>query len=532
MRVYLCTDDQAERDKPVPKRVHIVPRGIRIDLVGPKYRVDGVRFGAVFRECLPDHRGGAVQCDDTGQGGGGFTKRDEHILPGDGAQDKIFGELHVWLLFSGNADGCKCSARDFHGVATIAWHSGASFRARYSATAVVYHTEARKSRGSFAILRIRREPLPARVQIRVELAAEIGRRDGEIPVFGIAGCGTEFADFLFRTRGAFRREQNLGTRGADSLPGGCETVADGKARSGHHAARTHLAVVRDPESGRSGTAPNPFGWQFLAFVVRIGQRLSGEHSADPFRERVLVKAESVVGKPDIPGSLGGHPCGFTPHAVAGSHGVAARVFAPFASVSGSFIGTQRREHIGRDLQGKLPFLGKRENLRQIGEILRCCGIIELAADPGFAQQLDGAIGTGIRVGMAAEGAIGSGGRAVQGEIDPQRWEFFPERDRLLIDPGTVCVDGDEESQTAAGGIDFREIGAEEGFPAGQKEEQHPGLLRVFGKADPIGGGQLVPDGGFVVRALVDIAHPAIEVAAGGQLKRTGQWDADVCAFGE
>ena len=94
--------------------------------------------------------------------------------------------------------------------------------------------------------------------------------------------------------------------------------------------------------------------------------------------------------------------------------------------------------------------------------------------------------------------------------------------RFFIDQRGIGVDGHQQPQLTAAGIDAAEVRTQKGLAAGEQQVQHPGIPALFRQRQPLVGGPLPAEGGGVILPLMDIAHAAIQIAPGRQLEGTGE----------
>ena len=122
-------------------------------------------------------------------------------------------------------------------------------------------------------------------------------------------------------------------------------------------------------------------------------------------------------------------------------------------------------------------------------------------------------------------------RAVQRDIESERRLAAEEVQPVGIDQRAVAVDRDHEPHFFQLRQNIPEIRPYQRLAAGQQQEKHPAAARGFRDRKPLVRRQLTAAAALLLRRQMNIAHAAVEIAARGQLKITGQRRARAACLG-
>ena len=171
------------------------------------------------------------------------------------------------------------------------------------------------------------------------------------------------------------------------------------------------------------------------------------------------------------------------------------------------------------MEAQLP--GQTEDLRHVVLVVRGDGHVEPHRD---ARVLQGAevVHHFLEHGPPAQPLIGSVGAAVEGDVEAQGRVLLDGLQQFAPEQGAVGVHRHQEPHVLEGVEELGKVRAQQRFPTGEEEKDHPGLPGLLSDGEPLRRGELPPAAlGRLGLGLVDIAHVAVEVAPGGQLEGSG-----------
>ncbi len=160
------------------------------------------------------------------------------------------------------------------------------------------------------------------------------------------------------------------------------------------------------------------------------------------------------------------------------------------------------------------------------------GAVELDQHARALQRKDRAHRALICARVAAERAVGLRRRAVERDVHARGRVCRQKLHHSVVHQRRVRVDGHHQPHALAARVDLAEVRPQQRLAAREQEQQRALAAAFLRQRQPFTGGRLVPQRLGVVLAAVDVAHPAVKIAARRQLKRAGQRHAAAARLGK